>query len=213
MATPVLICGRSGTGKSSSLRNFEHDEIALINVMGKPLPFAGKFDSTVATTDYNKVKDLIFRTDKKSIVIDDFGYMMTNHLMAGKNAGGNKFDLFDDIASRPWELLEFVRSRLPEDKIVYFVMHEDYNDRGGIKPKTVGKMTDDKICLEGLFTMVIRTVFQDGEYLFQVHNISGDDVMKVPINLYKEDTIPNDLKAFDERVREFYELPKLKGGK
>lgn len=208
-----MLLGRSGSGKSTSLRNFDHDEVALVNVMGKPLPFSGKFDSTLVTTKYESIKEALFKTEKKSIIIDDFGYMMTNHLMAGKNAGGNKFDLFDEIASKPWELLEWVRGRLPEDKIVYFVMHEDRNEWGGIKPKTIGKMTDDKICLEGLFTMVIRSVFQDGQYLFQVHNVSGDDVTKTPLGLYEEDTIENDLKAFDQRVREFYELPALKGGK
>lgn len=195
------------------MRNFAKDEIALINVMNKPLPFTTKFDSTMATTDYNKVRELIFRTDKKSIVIDDFGYMMTNHLMTGKNAGGNKFDLFDDIASKPWELLEWVRGRLPEDKIVYFMMHEDRNEWGGVKPKTIGKMTDDKICLEGLFTIVFRAVFQDGQYLFQTHSTSSDDVMKSPIGMFEEDFVENDLKKIDETIRKFWDMPALKGGK
>lgn len=213
MAIPVLICGRSGTGKSSSMRNFEHDEIALINVEGKPLPFKGKFDSKADTDNYKTIKELLFKTDKKSIVIDDFTYAMTNQFMRGKDAGGNKFDLFDAIATNPWELLEWVRSRLPEDKIVYFVMHEDYNDRGGVKPKTIGKMIDDKICLEGMFTIVFRAIVSDGQYLFQTHNISGDDCVKSPIGMFETDTVENDLKAIDEVIREFWELPALKGDK
>lgn len=208
MGLPVLILGKSGAGKSTSLRNFKHDEVALINVMGKPLPFKGKFDSAQSTTNYDEVKKLIFGTEKKVIVIDDFGYMMTNHLMAGKDAGGNKFDLYDDIASKPWQLLEWVRRRLPEDKIVYFMMHEAENEYGGVKPKTIGKMTDDKICLEGLFTIVLRCVFEDEKHLFQTH-MRGNDVTKSPMGMFEEDTMDNDLKEVDRLVREYYEMEPL----
>lgn len=230
MATSVLILGKSGSGKSTSLRNFEPDEIAFINVMGKPLPFKGGFESTdnpfkskFSTTvsplkkstvvtpaqSYELVKQAIQKTTKKSVVIDDFGYMMTNHLMAGKEGGGSKFDLFDDIASRPWNLLEFIRTELPDDKIVYFMMHEDQNEFGGIKPKTIGKMTDDKICLEGLFTIVLRCVFDGDHHLFQTH-MKGDDVTKTPLSMFSEDEIDNDLKVVDTAIREYYGLAPLK---
>lgn len=208
MATSVLILGKSGSGKSTSLRNFKPDELALINVMSKPLPFKGKFDSTLATTNYDEVKKAIFGTEKKAIVIDDFGYMMTNHLMRGKDAGGNKFDLYDDIASEPWKLIEWIRKKLPEDKIVYLMMHEAENDFGGIKPKTIGKMTDDKICLEGLFTIVLRCVFEDEKHLFQTH-MRGNDVTKSPMGMFEQDTMDNDLRLVDERIRDYYSLPKL----
>lgn len=219
MATSVLIIGKSGAGKSTSLRNFAHDEIAFLNVMAKPLPFKGKFDSTLCPlkkTDlltpvqsYKLTEEAIEKTQKKVIVIDDFGYMMTNHLMAGKDGGGNKFDLFDDIASRPWHLLEFIRTKVSDDKIVYFMMHEDQNEFGGVKPKTIGKMTDDKICLEGLFTIVLRCVFKDDKHIFQTH-MAGDDVTKSPMGMFEEDSIDNDLKLVDQKIREFYELKPLK---
>lgn len=209
MGCPILILGKSGSGKSTSLRNFKHDEVAVVNVMDKPMPFKGKFDSMAATTNYEDVKQLLFKTDKKAIVIDDFGYMMTNHLMQGKDAGGNKYDLFDDIASKPWNLLEWVRKRLPEDKIVYFIMHEDYNESGGVKPKTIGKMTDDKICLEGLFTVVLRCVFKDDKHIFQTH-MRGDDVTKSPMGMFEEDEIDNDLRLVDEKIREYYSMKPLK---
>lgn len=208
MGLPVLILGKSGSGKSTSLRNFKSDELALVNVMGKPLPFKGKFESTVSTTNYEDVQKAIFKTEKKVIVIDDFGYMMTNHLMKGKDAGGNKFDLYDDIASKPWQLLEWVRKRLPEDKIVYFIMHEAENEYGGVKPKTIGRMTDDKICLEGLFTIVLRCVFEDEQHLFQVH-MRGNDVTKSPMGMFEEDTMDNDLRLVDKKIREYYEMKPL----
>lgn len=208
MGLAVLILGKSGSGKSTSLRNFKHDEVALVNVMDKPLPFKGKFDSTLSSTNYEQVRDAIFRTEKKVVVIDDFGYMMTHHLMAGKDAGGNKFDLYDDIASKPWGLLDWVRNRLPEDKIVYFMMHEAENEFGGVKPKTIGKMTDDKICLEGLFTIVLRCVFEDDKHLFQTH-MRGNDVTKSPIGMFEDDTVDNDLKLVDSTIRSYYDMGAL----
>lgn len=220
MAIPVLIISKSAAGKSSSLRNFEHDEIALINVLNKPLPFKTKFDSTInplkngeqaitPAQSYELIKQAMLKTEKKSIVIDDFGYLLTNHLMVGKEQGGNKFDLFDDIASKPWNLIEWIRERLPEDKIVYIMMHEEENEFGGVKPKTIGKMLDDKICLEGLFTIVIRCVFKDEKHLFEVH-MRGNDVTKTPMGMFEEDVIDNDLKLIDDTVRKYYDMPPLK---
>lgn len=220
MAIPVLIISKSAAGKSSSLRNFEHDEIALINVLNKPLPFKTKFDSTInplkngeqaltPAQSYELIKQAMLKTEKKSIVVDDFGYLLTNHLMVGKEQGGNKFDLFDDIASKPWNLIEWIRERLPEDKIVYIMMHEEENEFGGVKPKTIGKMLDDKICLEGLFTIVIRCVFKDEKHLFEVH-MRGNDVTKTPMGMFEEDVIDNDLKLIDDTVRKYYDMPPLK---
>ncbi len=211
MGLPVLIIGKSGSGKSTSLRNFAHDELALINVMDKPLPFKGKFDSVVSTTNYEQVKELLFKTEKKAIVIDDFGYMMTNHLMSGKDTGINKFDLYDDIASKPWQLLEWVRKKLPDDKIVYFIMHEAENELGGVKPKTIGKMTDDKICLEGLFTVVLRAIFEDDKHLFQTH-MRGADVTKSPMGMFEQDTVDNDLRMIDQQIRSYYDMKPLSKG-
>lgn len=220
MAIPILTIGKSGSGKSTSLSKFEHDEIALINVLNKPLPFKGKFDSAInplkngeqalsPAQSYEFIKQAMLKTEKKSIVIDDFGYLLTNHLMVGKEQGGNKFDLFDDIASKPWNLIEWIRERLPEDKIVYIMMHEDENEYGGIKPKTIGKMLDDKICLEGLFTIVIRCVFKDEKHMFEVH-MKGNDVTKTPLGMFEQDEVDNDLKLIDSTVRKYYQLTPLK---
>lgn len=216
MAIPVMVIGRSGSGKSTSLRNFEKDEVALINILGKALPFDKKFDSTQQTDDYQKIKELLLRTEKKSIVLDDFTYAMVNQWMRGKDGGGNKFDLFDDIGSKPWQLLEFIRSRLPDDKIVYFMMQEDYDDRNGVsyvKPRTIGRMIDDKVCLEGMFTIVLQAKVNDGNYTFQTHSLNGEDVTKSPLKMWEEDFIDNDLKAVDSVIRAYYKLPGLKNGK
>lgn len=208
MAIPVLVLSKSGMGKSSSMKNFNHDEIALINVLGKPLPFETKFDSTLETADPETIKQALLKTEKKSIVIDDYGYVLTSMLM-NQYGKGNNFDLYANIGKVSWELTEWVRSRLPEDKIVYMLMHEDYTDDGGVKPKTVGKMTDEKICLEGIFTIVLRGYFEDGRFGFLTQKQTFEDCIKTPIGMFEEKFIDNDLSMVDEKIRSYYKLPAL----
>ena len=212
MALPVLLIGRSGSGKSSSCRNFEHDEIALINVANKALPFKGKFDSTLATDNYETIKKGLLQTTKKSIVIDDAGYLITNFFMRNhsQNAGGNSvYALYNQLADDYWNLIEWTKTKLPEDKIVYFIMHEDKSDFGDVKPKTIGKLLDDKVCIEGLFTIVLRAVTESGEYKFRTQT-DGSDVAKSPIGLFDNEEIDNDLKYVDEHIRDYYSLSPLK---
>lgn len=212
MALPVLLIGRSGSGKSSSCRNFEHDEIALINVANKALPFKGKFDSTLATDNYETIKKGLLQTAKRSVVIDDAGYLITNFFMRNhsQNAGGNSvYALYNQLADDYWNLIEWTKTKLPEDKIVYFIMHEDKSDFGDVKPKTIGKLLDDKVCIEGLFTIVLRAVTEGGEYKFRTQT-DGSDVAKSPIGLFDNEEIDNDLKYVDEHIRDYYSLPPLK---
>ena len=208
MATPVLIFGKSGTGKTASLRNFEHDEIALINVLGKPLSFKGKFDSTIATTNYDTVKEAISKTQKKTIVIDDSGYLITNYFMSNHMAGKG-FALYNELADNEWGLIRWIGSHLPEDKVVYLITHEDYDEFGGAKPKTIGKLLDEKVCLEGLFAIALRSVYSDGKYQFLTQT-QGTDVTKSPTGMFDSQTIDNDLKMVDDTIRNFYGLPPRK---
>lgn len=183
MAIPVLIIGKSGSGKSTSLRNFGEKELALVNVIKKPLPFRKKFESTLETDDYKTIAESIYKTKKKAIVIDDSGYLITNQFMKNhsKAGGGNSvFNLYNDLADRFWNLIEFMKNKVDQDKIVYFIMHEDKNDAGDIKPKTIGKLLDEKVCIEGMFTIVLRTDIEDGKYIFKTHT-DGKDVTKTPI--------------------------------
>lgn len=212
MALPVLITGRSGTGKSTSMRNFSHDEIALVNVAKKALPFKGKFDSQMNTDNYETIKKGLLQTQKKSIVIDDAGYLITNFFMKNHSLnkqGGAVYALYNQLADDFWNLIEWCKTRLPEDKIVYFIMHEDKNEFGDVKPKTIGKLLDDKVCVEGLFTIVLRATAEGGEYKFRTQT-DGSDVAKTPIGLFDNEEIDNDLKYVDEHIRDYYSLGKLK---
>lgn len=210
MSQVAMLIGKSGSGKSTSMRNFAKDELALINVNKKPLPFKGKFDSTLESTNYEQIEKAIFSTQKKVIVIDDAGYLITNQFMMGhgENKGNAVFELYNSLADNFYKLIKFCQEKVADDKTVYFVMHEDKNDFGDIKPKTIGKLLDEKVCVEGLFTIVLRAECLNGEYVFHTKT-DGSDVTKTPMDLFSSDIIPNDLKEVDKAIREYYSLPSL----
>ena len=160
---------------------------------------------TVDTDNYADVKKVIEGSKTPSIVIDDAGYLITNQFMRkhSNTGGGNAvFSLYNDIADSFWNLTEQIK-KLPNNKIVYILMHEDKNDFGDIKPKTIGKLIDEKVCLEGLFSIVLRAKKVDKNYYFFTQATDGD-VAKSPIGMFDELYIENDLKVVDDKIREFY---------
>lgn len=203
MAVIAMIIGQSGTGKSASLRNFKKGEVAVINVSGKPFPFKEK-PKSVVTDDYEKIKKAMETVPEKTIVIDDATYLMTDEFM--RTAKVNGFQKFTDMALNFFNLVKFA-AYLPEDKTVYFLGHVEQSDDGREKFKTIGKLLDEKVTLEGLFTVVLKTVVKDGKYLFQTHN-NGMDTVKSPFGMFEEDLIDNDLKAVDKAIRDYWGLDK-----
>ena len=208
MATPVLIMGRSGSGKSASLRNFDRD-LFVINVTKKPLPFKTNEHLKIYNcSEYLKIKDALSKAYEKGIksaVIDDAGYLMTEKYMTGHRQlkGNQAFELYNEIADNFYNLIRYVTDNLPEDMIVYVIMHEDMNDMGYSKPKTIGKLLDDKVCVEGMFTIVLHAMKLDGKYVFAT-NTDGLDVTKSPIGMFETDYIDNDLAKVDEIIRTYY---------
>ena len=207
MAIPVLIIGKSGGGKSTSLRNcVDNENWNLINVLGKPLPFKGKIPQVV-TDDYSQVMKCLAGSTAHSVVIDDAGYLITNYFMknhSSKGAGNAIFSMYNTLADNFWNLVEFIK-KLPDDKIVYIIMHEDTDDFGNVKPKTIGKLLDEKICLEGMFTIVLRCIQENGKHLF-VTQADGGAVSKSPMGMFEELQIDNDLLFVDKTIRNYYEL-------
>ena len=205
MAIPVLITGKSGSGKSTSLRNCTNNpDWNMVNVLNKPLPFKGKIPQVV-TDEYDKVMKAIAGSKAKSIVIDDAGYLITNYFMRNhstKGAGNAIFSMYNTLADNFWNLIEFIK-KLPEDKIVYIIMHEETDDFGNIKPKTIGKMLDEKLVLEGMFTIVLRCIQDNGNHLFRTQS-NGIDVCKSPIGMFEDLEIDNDLMMVDKAIREYY---------
>lgn len=209
MAEPVVIYGKSGTGKSTSLENFADDEILYGNITGKRLPFRKQFKYNMVTDDVDKIKRTLSKCPDfiKVIVLDDAGYLMTNQFMrghSGDKSGGNTFALFNSIADNFWGLINYIKS-LPEDKIVYIIMHEDANDFGERKIRTIGKLLNEKVCIEGMCTVVLRSETMGGKYSFVTQN-EGNDISKSPKGMFSEIRIPNDLKAVDTAIREYWGL-------
>lgn len=201
MGLPVLILGESGTGKSASLRNFKADDLKVINVANKPLPFKNKFES-VSTDDYKQIIKEMKTTKKKVIVIDDAQYLMANEFM--RRATERGYDKFTEIAQNFWNLVNTVKD-LPNDVAVYFMAHIERDANGNEKIKTIGKMLDEKITVEGMFTIVLKTNVTDGQYSFLTQN-SGHDTVKSPIGMFTSYAVDNDLKYVDEKIRNYYEV-------
>lgn len=208
MAIPVLIIGRSGTGKSTSLRNcVDNPDWNLIRVLNKPLPFKGKINGW-NTDNYQQVMKCLIASKANNIVIDDAGYLITNMFMNGHSSagGGNGvFTLYNQIGDHFWNLIQFISEKVPENKIVYVMMHEESNDLGEIKPKTIGKLLDEKVCIEGMFTVVLRCMAEGNNHLFVTQAADGA-VSKSPIGMFANLTIDNDILLVEKAIREYYEL-------
>lgn len=201
MAIIVMVYGQSGTGKSTSLRNFKPEDVCIVNVSGKPLPFKNKH-KTFNTDDYMAIETAIKKAPAKSIVIDDATYLMTGEYMRTAKVTG--YQKFTDLALNYYTLVK-TAAALPDGKIVYFMGHSDIDNNGNEKFKTIGKLLDEKITLEGMFTIVLKTVVTDGKYQFSTRN-SGQDTVKTPMGMFDEPLIDNDLAAVDKAIRDYYEL-------
>ena len=203
MAIGAMILGQSGTGKSYSMKNFNEDEICLISVQKPLLPFRKKFDEVVVTDSYTEIIKTLRNTDKKVIVIDDTQYLMCNEFM--RRATEKGFDKFTEIAQNFWSLVVQEINKLADDVLVYLLCHTATDDNGVEKMKTIGRMVDEKITPEGLFTIVLKTAVSDGQYYFITQN-NGKDTVKSPEGMFNTYAINNDLKYVDEKIRNYYEL-------
>ena len=204
MSILTMIYGESGTGKSTSLRNFSNDEVAIINVSGKPMPFRSEL-KTLSSNNYQIIADWLPKIKQPSIVIDDATYLMVDQFMANAQVKG--YDKYTQIAFNFTMLIEQAR-KLPEDKIVYFIGHSEQMDNGREHFKTIGRMIDNYVTLEGKFTVVLKAVVKDGHYYFQTHN-NGSDTVKSPLGMFDADLIDNDLKMVDDIMREYWSIPRV----
>lgn len=202
MGLPVLIMGYSGSGKTASLRRFGEGEIALVNVNGKALPFRTVFREMLCSDSYPDIDKFMHRTQMKTIIIDDCQYLMANEFMRRVQERG--YEKFTEIGQNFWGLVHSVFA-LPPDVTVYFLSHIDTDENGRQKIKTIGKMLDEKITVEGMFTVVLKTVIQDGHYYFATQS-DGRDTCKSPMGLFPSMYIDNDLKSVDNAIREYYNL-------
>lgn len=201
MGVAVLILGGSGNGKSASLRNVPEDKCLVINVADKPLPFKNHMES-VSTDQYPEIIKQMKLTKKKIIVVDDAQYLMANEFM--RRAGERGFDKFTEIGQKFWTLIQTVKE-LQKDVTVYFLAHIERDQDGNEKIKTIGKLLDEKITIEGMFTIVLKATVSDGVYTFSTQS-NGHDTVKSPIGMFPSMLIDNDLWYVDKKIREYYEI-------
>lgn len=218
----ILLMGASGSGKSTSLRNLPAEETAIINITNKPMPFRNKDNKTIVTLEnfkkegekdlsyeelYKRIIATIKGTKKKIIVIDDSSYMMAFENFEKATSKG--YDKFTNMAKNYYDLIKSAIS-CGDEKIVYVITHEEVDDVNQLyRPKTIGKMLSNQLVIEGLFSIVLRSMYKNGEYIFQTQN-DGTSVCKSPMDMFDSREIPNDLFEVDKIVREYYGFKPIK---
>lgn len=201
MGIPVLILGESGSGKSTSMRNFDPSELTVFNVANKLLPFRKKLN-VINNAGYGTIGKELQKQEKKIYVIDDSQYLLAFELFNRAKEKG--YDKFTDIAVRFEKMLDYIIKGTPEDCIVYLLHHCETTDTGKIKAKTVGKMLENQLTVEGLFSIVLYAFVEDDKHLFRTTN-DGFCPAKAPMGMF-EPIIDNDLKFVDTTIREYYKL-------
>lgn len=201
MGIPVLILGDSGSGKSTSMRNFEPNEVGIFNVASKPLPFRKKIPKMDGANYASIIKNLSAPKLKK-YVIDDSQYLLCFEMFSKAKETG--FGKFTDMALNFYNLIQFIIKQTPPDVIVYFLHHTEVTQEGRIKAKTIGKMLDEKLTIEGLFSIVLICTTDGKDHKF-ITQSDGYTTAKSPMDMFEAE-IDNDLKAVDTIIREYYEL-------
>ena len=207
----VLLMGASGSGKSTSLRNLPAEETAIINITNKPMPFRNKDNKKIVCLKdfnadsydelYKQIIKAIQGTKKRIVVVDDSSYMMSfENFEKATNKG---YDKFTTMAKNYYDLIKSAIS-CDGEKIVYIITHEEIDDVNQLyRPKTIGKMLSNQLVIEGLFSIVLRSLYKNGEYIFQTQN-DGTSVCKSPMDMFEQKEMPNDLYEVDKLIREYY---------
>jgi len=204
--------GRSGSGKTYSIKEFNKDEVGVISVEKGRLPFKTDIKVARIPSGFEGVKDYatLYRAKYawilksiesapfKSMVIDDSQYLLANELF--DRAAEKGYDKFTQMAANFRGLIHAINESENEDKIVYFLHHTELDTDGREKVKTIGKMLDEKLTVEGCFDIVIYC--QDHKFYTQSN---GQSTAKTPEGMFELE-IPNDLKAVDVAIREYYGL-------
>lgn len=217
MSIAAMILGESGTGKSTSLRNLDSSQTLLVQSVRKPLPFRSKNwrersqtqkDGNVFVSDISaQIVAAMQRSKHPVVVIDDFQYVLANEFMrrvTDDERGNAAFAKYNVIAKNAWDIIT-AASQLEPHRRVYLMAHSATDEFGKTKIKTIGKLLDEKIVLEGLVTIVLRTSIINGQYLFSTRN-NGSDTVKTPLGLFDADHIDNDLAAVDAAIVDYYQL-------
>ena len=206
MGIAVLVIGESGSGKSASLRNFQENDVSVLNVASKPLPFRNKNKIKMANkATYTMIKGAVSSGRTPSYVIDDAQYLMAFESFDKVNETG--YSKFTQMAKNYEEMLRYIQEDTEPNVIVYVLQHTEKDEDGKIKAKTLGKMLDQQLTVEGLFSIVLLAQ-TDGKRHYFVTQSDGTNPCKSPMEMFDEVEIDNDLKFVDDTIREYYGLDK-----
>ena len=206
MSKAILILGESGTGKSASIESLDPAQTAIIKTIDKDLPFKGSSKYNVlCSSNYAKIGNWLQSISKtkpeiKQIILDDFQYVMSIEYM--NRALERGFNKFTEIGSHAWSVLNLL-DKLRDDITVFVMSHTEIMEDGRTKMKTIGKMLDEKIILEGLFTIVLYTCVENNNYYFLTQN-NGNNTCKSPKGMFETVKMPNDLKLVCDAVTAYY---------
>lgn len=220
MAEKVLLLAQSGGGKTTSLRNMNPEDSVVIQVVNKRLPFPEGRNwkswtktgegvgegSRIHLSTIPQIMgfiDVAIASGKKNIFIDDFVYLMANKVMA--DIGVTGFDKWNMLAADVYKLLN-KPDTLPEDVFVVFMTHIEEDSNGNTKMKTAGKLIDNLLTPEGVFTTVLGASMKDGNYVFKTNKERNSEPYKSPMGMFESLTIPNDMKVVIDTQREYYGL-------
>jgi hypothetical protein len=215
MATTAMILSESGMGKSTAIRNLQVENTAIINVLGKPLPFRGGDKFITRISDKPEIiKQILAKINEaqqiKVVVIDDFQYIMANMYMESlldKKTKDSEFQKYKEIGHSAWSVIREAQ-KMRNDMVIFFLSHTEIDQNGKTKCKTIGKMLDEKVTLEGMFTIVLNGVIHmdrpiESRYCFQTQN-DGNNTTKSPMGMFDQEEIPNDLNVVYESIKSYY---------
>ena len=206
MGIAVLVLGESGSGKSASMRNFKKEDVGILNVASKPLPFRNTNGLvTVNKATYRMIKGAVTSPNRLSYVIDDAQYLMAFESFDKANFTG--YTKFTEMAKNYEEMLRTIQEDTSPDTIVYVMQHIDTDENGKVKAKTLGKMLDQQLTIEGLFSIVLLAKADERRHYF-VTQSDGTNPCKSPMGMFDDVEIDNDLKMVDDTIREYYGLKK-----
>ena len=209
MAELVFVIGRSGTGKSTSIRNLKPEETVIINSDQKALPFR-KFKELYNEEKGNKLKEAHKNPNVKTVIIDTISRLGTDYIMSNAFRAEKGFDKWNRMSGSIYDIINIINDKMREDIIVYVFAHPEvtYDEAGFSSERLLmpGKQLNNFV-LESfssivLYTDVAKTPGKANEYFFRT--VCNNDTCKTPIDMFEERLVPNDLIEVSKTIREYY---------